>query len=129
MQNRHRAILALLLIAAVSCASTGTGDPAVVRAEDLLTNSLTVYHQVMIFHYGNPLAVPPIPGHSTMESPAVYHTIERFRVEFPIIWNSVDKAKRDYQANKSLGTSNLDAAVAALTQLLNTVTPIIAGGA
>jgi hypothetical protein len=122
-----RAAFAVLLVFLVSCASVGTGDPVVVRAEDALTNSLTVYTRVMVFHFGDPTAVPPIIGHSTTESVATYHAIEAFRKGFPIAWNAVDKGKRDYQANKAAGTAPLDAAVAALTELVSTVAGLIGG--
>jgi hypothetical protein len=114
--KRHRALAAFLLVA-VACASVGAGDPVVVRAEDVLTNSLTVYSQAMDFHF----------KHSTQESPAIYKTFEAFRVKFPVAWNALDQAKRTYKKDKSTGSSTVEAAISALVALLSTVQPLIGG--
>ena len=113
--RRHRASLAAFLLVAVACATVGTGDPVVVRAEDVLTNSLTVYSQAMEFHR----------HHSTQESPAVYKTFEQFRVRFPAAWTALDNAKREYKKDKSLGTSKIEAGIRALTELLSAIQPLI----
>lgn len=113
--KRRQAALAAVLILAVACASVGTGDPVVVRAEDVLANSLSVYSTAMNYHFAN----------STRESPQVYKAFENFRVKFPIAWNALDSAKRQYQADKSKGSSQVDAALNALTVLLAAITPLI----
>jgi hypothetical protein len=87
----------------------------VVRAEDVLTNSLTVYSQAMEFHS----------RHSTQESPAVYKAFEQFRVRFPAAWTALDNAKRAYKKDKNLGTSNIEAGIKALTELLAAIQPLI----
>lgn len=115
MNRRRQAALAVLLVLTVACASVGAGDPVVVRAEDVLTNSLTTYSAAMNFHFAN----------STKESPAVYKTFENFRVKFPTAWTALDNAKRAYQANKVTGHASLDAALSALSALVATVTPLI----
>lgn len=112
-----RRIAPVLLILAVACATVGTGDPVVVRAEDALSNSLAVYSNAMSFHF----------KHSTQESPAVYKTFEAFRVKFPVAWSALDTAKRSYQKDKSGGTSTIEAAITALVELLSTVQPLIGG--
>jgi hypothetical protein len=118
VRKSTRAAPALILVAlAAACATVGTGDPVVVRAEDVLSNSLTVYSTAMDYHFKN----------STKESPSVYKAFETFRVKFPVAWNALDTAKRSYQANKTAGTSSLDAALAALTGLVSAITPLIGG--
>lgn len=120
MKHRHRVILALLVIAAVSCASVGTGDPLVVRTEDVLSNSLTIYDHAMAYHY----------AHSTSESPKTYATFERMRVGFPTAWRGVFNALQTYKANKTTTNANqLNALLLALQTLVTDVQPLIPGGA
>ncbi len=52
-----------------ACATVGTSDPVVVKAEDVLTNSLSVYTAAMNYHFAN----------STKETPAVYKSFEEFQ--------------------------------------------------
>jgi hypothetical protein len=112
---RTRKALVALLFFSVACATIGPGDPTVVRAEDILTNSLTTYSAAMSWHFAN----------STKESPAVYHAFEDFRVKFPVAWTALDSAKRQYQLNKAAGTTALDAALTALSGLVSAITPLI----
>jgi hypothetical protein len=116
MKRQHKAALAILLVLAVGCATVGPGaDPVVVKAEDVLTNSLTTYSAAMNWHFAN----------STKESPALYHAFEDFRVKFPVAWQALDSAKRQYQIKKANGTASLDAALTALSGLVSAVTPLI----
>jgi hypothetical protein len=118
MRRRYRLVcppVVVALLLAAACATVGTGDKVVVRAEDALTNGLTVYTEAMEYHFRN----------STKESPAVYKAFEAFRVKFPVAWNAVDKAKRNYQKDRSAGTGSLDAALAELAQLTQDITPLI----
>jgi len=111
----RKALVGVLLLAA-ACAHVGpTADPAVVRAEDMLTNSLTIYTAAMNFHFAN----------STKESVSTYRTFEDFRSRFPIAWQAVDMAKRSYQADKRKGTAALVAAMNALSILVSSVSPLI----
>jgi hypothetical protein len=115
---RRLFVILLLVSLSAACASTGTGDPAVVKAEDALSNGLTVYATAMDFHFKN----------STTESPAIYKAFESFRVNFPIAWTALDNAKREYQRNRALGTASLDAKLSALSTLIAGITPLITGG-
>jgi hypothetical protein len=117
MRRKQQIALAVLLCLAVACATVGTGDPVVVKSEDLLTNSLTVYSQAMSWHFQN----------STKESPAVYKAFENFRVKFPVAWSALDAAKRSYQHDKTAGTASIDAALNALAGLVSAITPLIGG--
>jgi hypothetical protein len=112
---RRIAAPVLLLVLIVACATVGTGDPVVVRAEDTLSNSLTFYTSAMEYHFAN----------STKETPAVYKAFESFRVKFPIAWTALDNAKRSYQRNKSLGSASVDAALGALSELISAITPLL----
>lgn len=114
MRKRQQA-LAVVLLLAVACASVGTGDQIVVRAEDVLSNSLSVYSTAMDWHFHN----------STKESPQVYKALELFRVKFPIAWNALDQAKRAYQRDKRVGTAELTAALDAIAALLAAVPALI----
>lgn len=113
-QPIRKAVVGFLLLA-TACAHIGNSDPAVVRAEDLLTNSLTIFSAAMNYHFVN----------STKESVSTYRTFEDFRTRFPIAWQAVDMAKRSYQADKSRGTATLEAAISALSALVSTVAPLI----
>ena len=119
MKTRLRIAVAapLLLILLVACATVGVGDPVVVKAEDTLSNSLTVYTTAMDWHF----------KHSTTESPSVYKAFEDFRVKFPIFWTALDTAKRSYQRDKSAGAAPVDAALNALSVLVAGITPLVGG--
>jgi hypothetical protein len=108
------AVLALALWT-VACAHLGLGDPKVVRAEDVLSNSLAVYSAAMDWHF----------KHSTAESPAAYKAFEAFRTNFPAAWAALDNAKRGYQYDKSQGTATLDASLNALSALVSAILPLI----
>lgn len=118
--KRTKSLCAILLLLSLSaaCATVGTGDPAVVKAEDALSNGLTFYTTAMDYHFKN----------STTESPAVYKAFEAFRVQFPVAWTALDNAKREYQRNRALGTAAIDARLSALSTLIAGITPLITGG-
>jgi ABC-type thiamine transport system substrate-binding protein len=111
-------VLLLVVFLAGACATVGAGDPVVVRAEDTLSNSLTIYTTAMNYHFAN----------STKEGPAVYKAFEDFRVQFPVAWIALDNAKRSYQRDKAGGSANVDAALNALSGLVSAITPLIGGG-
>ena len=110
-------IIPILLLLAVACASTGAGDPVVVKAEDALSNGLAVYTAAMNYHFAN----------STRESPEVYKIFEKFRAGFPTAWDALDKAKRDYQTNRRLGSGRVESGIAALAVLITEVKPLYGG--
>lgn len=87
--GRLFALLAVLLVA--GCATIGSGRPDVVRAEDTLVNSLTVYEAVMELHY----AV------SAHEPPEVYAAVEDVRKTFPPAYRVAKSAVRAYKAGRS----------------------------
>lgn len=116
MKHRHRVLLALLVIAAVSCASVGTGDPVVVRAEDLLSNSLPIYDQAMALHYAN----------STKETPSEYRAFEAMRTGFPTAWKALYDSLQSYKANRTTaGATTVQNYLDALTTLVNGVKPFL----
>jgi hypothetical protein len=107
--KRARLIAPILILALVaSCASVGTGDKLVVRAEDTLANSLSTYDALMTAHQTN----------SKNESPATYRAIEDVRVKFPGAWRAVNEAKKSYQAGIKGGADTLSAALDALDALV-----------
>lgn len=121
--HRPTIVLALLLtlIAAVlsgACASVGTGRPEVVKAEDVLTNSLSFYETAMQYHFAN----------STSESPAVYRAMETFRVKFKPAWNTLDTAIRDYKAGKPSDVSSAVSLLRAIVTDLQAVWTPTTGG-
>lgn len=87
--GRLFALVAVLLVA--GCATIGSGRPDVVRAEDTLVNSLTVYEAVMELHY----AV------SAHEPPEVYAAVEDVRKTFPPAYRVAKSAVRAYKAGRS----------------------------
>jgi len=117
--NRHRfrsSLAALLLLAfATACASVGTSDPTLVRAEDLLSNSLSVYDGAMKYHFAN----------STREPPEVYAVFERVRTGFPTAWQGLYDGTREYK--RVPDRAKLDSAIAAVRVLLDAVAPLIGG--
>lgn len=102
----------LPLLVATGCASVGTGRADVVRAEDTLVNSLTVYEAVMELHY----AV------SVHEPPEVYAAVEDVRTTFPKAYRVAKSAVRAYKAGRSkdFGTAldELEDALDKLRELL-----------
>lgn len=115
MRRHRQATIAVLLLLTLACASAGTGDPLLVRAEDVLSDSLTIYSTAMDWHFRN----------STRETPATYHAFERFRVEFQVAWHALDNATRAYRQDKAAGRAQLDAALKALTVLLAEIGPLL----
>lgn len=103
------ALLGALLLASAlgtsGCASVGTGDPVVVRAEDVQVNSLNFFDTAMQWHYAN----------STKESPALYKAFEKFRVAFPPAYRTLTKAIPAYKAGTG---GDLQTALAAVEQLV-----------
>lgn len=89
MGPRSKRLIPLVVILALvsSCASFGGGRPEVVRAEDVLTNSLTIWGQAMIYHK----------NHSREESPAVYKVMEASREGFPPAWEALSAATKSYK--------------------------------
>lgn len=102
----------LPLLVTLGCASVGTGRVDVVRAEDTLVNSLTVYEAVMELHY----AV------SVHETPDIYAAVEDVRVTFPKAYRVAKSAVRAYKAGraKDFGTAldELEDALDKLRELL-----------
>ena len=85
--------LALLFfgLGPIGCASVGTGDPVVVKGEDVLVNSLTFYDTATDWHMAN----------STRESVALYKAFEAFRKEFPKVWGTAKAALAVYKASRT----------------------------
>lgn len=81
---KHTVPLAFLVtfIVVVGCASLGGGRPGVVRAEDVLTNSLSVWGRAMVYHQ----------THAAEEKPEVYRVLEAARIAFPPAWKALDEA-------------------------------------
>jgi hypothetical protein len=117
--KKLRATLAvpLLLVLVVSCASVGASDPLVVRAEDALSNSLSVYDGLMSVHFAN----------STRESPEVYRAIEAVRVKFPIAWRAVNDGKKSYRAGVTGSADKLTAALDALQAIVAQASALMGG--
>lgn len=80
-------IMATILLTA-ACASTGTSDPVIVRAEDVESNSLSLYNAVVVQWHMT---------HSQEESPEVYAVLEKIRVEFPPAWRTLHRAIPAYE--------------------------------
>jgi hypothetical protein len=109
-EHRPQFVAALLLSIAIAvvfsgCATVGTGDPVIVRAEDVQVNSLNFYDTAMQWHYAN----------STKESPALYRAFEKFRVDFPPAYRTLTKSIAAYKSGKG---GDLQTALAAVEQLL-----------
>ena len=119
MKNRLRPAIAapLLVLFLVSCASVGTSDPLIVRAEDGLTNSLSVYDGLMSYHFAN----------STRESAATYKAIELVRVKFPVAWRAVNDGKKAYKAGVAGSGDKLIAALDALQAIVNEAATLLGG--
>ncbi len=97
-----RLFVLLFAVLLTSCATITPGsDPVVVRAQDVLTNSLSVYEAAMKTHYAI----------STQEPPAVYHATEQVRVVFPKAWRGLRAAIDAYKASGSKDPEKLRLAV------------------
>lgn len=82
----------LPLLVAVGCASVPAGsDVVVVKAEDVLTNSLTLYDGTMDLHF----------KHSKSEPPEVYKALEVVRPAFPKAWRGLSTTLAAYKAAKT----------------------------
>lgn len=101
--------LTLVALLSQGCASFGTGDPVVVRAEDVLSNSLPLYSQAMAWHK----------AHSTEESPEVYAAFEKVRTTFPKAWRSANVLKKSYKASRTAEGK------VSLTKALDQLDPIV----
>jgi hypothetical protein len=95
------------LFLAVSCASVGTGDPTLVRAEDLLSNSLAIYDGAMRYHFAN----------STKETPQVYRIMESVRTGFPPAWKALYDGTRAYKTSPA--STDLAKLMAAIQTMLD----------
>lgn len=109
---RRISVLVLAVVALGACATLGGGRPEVVRAEDVLVNSLTTYDAAMAWHFAN----------STKESPQAYAIFEKIRVNFPPAWKTLDAAITAYKAAGS--NPNLASALAALQALLTELSTV-----
>ena len=96
LRSAPLALVVVLALLSASCATVGTGDPAVVRAEDVQVNSLSFFDSAMQWHYAN----------SAKESPALYRAFEKFRKEFPPAWKTLSTAIPAYKAGKGGDLSN-----------------------
>jgi hypothetical protein len=114
----HLSLALVVVLMASACASVGSGDPVAVRAEDLLTNSLTIYTGAITWH--------DAPGHSVMESPAVYKAMEMARAKFPTAWKALKEGIKTYKVDRQ--ADKIQALINAVQEILNTIPPIPAGG-
>ena len=113
MRRNHNLAIVLLIAFSLACASVGTSDPALVKAEDFLSNSLSVYDAAMAYHFAQ----------STRETPEVYATFERVRTGFPIAWKALFDGSVEYRKNPD--APKLDRLLNAAQTLLNAVAPLI----
>jgi hypothetical protein len=108
-RNASRAFALFLVVALVplgmGCASVGTGDPVIVRAEDVQVNSLAFFDTAMQWHYAN----------STKESPALFRAFETFRTSFPPAYKTLTATIPVYKSGKS---GDLQGALQAVEKLL-----------
>lgn len=112
MKHRQRLLAALLLIS-VACASVGTGDPVVVKTEDFLTNSLSIFDNAMAWHR----------MHSTTETAQVYKAFENARVRFPPAWQAVKDGLAAYKVNKNQG--QMEGILAYAQSILQSIAPYV----
>lgn len=102
-----RPLLVLLLLGAgifSACATLAPGsDPIVIRTQDVLSNSLSVYDSAMRLHYQV----------SREEPPAVYAALERVRPVFPKAWRGLQASLDGYKAGKTKDPEALHRAVLA----------------
>lgn len=112
MKTTKRALAALIVLLAIRCASVGAADPLLVRAEDLLSNSLAVYDGAMRYHFVN----------STKETPQVYKIMESVRTQFPPAWKALYDGTRAYKTSPDpTKLGQLMAAVQAMIDSLSSV--------
>jgi len=84
-------VLLALVIAIGGCATVTPGSSSVVvRTQDLLTNSLALYEQVMALHV----------GHSMEEGQDLYKALEVVRKKFPKAHRALKDALTAYGARK-----------------------------
>lgn len=100
-------VLTVLVALAMACASTGTGRPEVVKAEDVWVNSLTIWTSAMTYHQQN----------SRTESPATYKILEEARVDFPKAHRALGAAIQSYKKSPT-DASPLRKAVAAVEAII-----------
>ncbi len=113
-RQKHQA-LAVVLLLATACATIGKGDPVVVRGEDLLVNSLTVYTSAIVWH--------DTPGNSVKESKDAYKAMEQVRVRFPAAWQSAKDGMAVYKKDKNV--DRIQALLDALQKVFDMIpTPI-----
>ncbi len=115
MLRKIRPIWIVSMALVIGCATVGTGDPVLVKAEDVLSSSLSVYDAAMRYHFAN----------STKEKPAVYQTFERVRTGFPTAWKALYDGTREYKTTRDTG--KLNALTGAVQKMLDDVTPLIGG--
>lgn len=96
------------------CASFGQSDPALVRAEDLLVNSLQVYEVTMRFHYAS----------GATKSPAAHEALETIRVKFPKAWRALWEATDAYKHGKG---GDFAAAMADVQALIREMVALVGG--
>jgi hypothetical protein len=89
VNRKQKSALAVLLVLAVACATVGTSDPVVVKAEDVITNALSLYDRGMTVHEAR----------STTESPATYKRIEALKPKFELAWSAAFKGIQAYKAD------------------------------
>lgn len=112
-------LLGGLLLATTNCASLAGSDPVVVRAEDVLTNSLAFYQAAMSVHYAN----------SKKESVELYEAMELVRTQFPPAWRSLRAAIPAYQGVRTgIEEKRLSEAILAVEKLVGDLREIWAGG-
>ncbi len=121
--KRHRALAAVLLLA-VACASVGKGDPVVVRTQDFIVNSLTIYEGVICWHDGCP--EKGITGHSRTETPAIYKAIEAARLKFPKAWQALKDGLETYKLDRN--QDKIQALINAVQTILDTLPAVPTGG-
>lgn len=105
--------LAVLLLISSGCATIGSGRAEVVRAEDILVNSLPVYDSVMALHFQI----------SEQEPADVYQALEKARKTFPPAWRSARSIVRSYKAGRG---GDVNAAVNSLTDALDELRDLLA---
>ena len=114
--KRITAALAVACMLSISCASPGTGDPIVVKAQDVLVNSLAVYDQAMDYHF----------KHSQSEPKVVYDAMEYGRKAIPQGWRLLQKAIDTYKLTRD--SSAVDAAKASLSNDVEKLVVAMRGG-
>jgi hypothetical protein len=117
---RRLFVILLLVSLSAACASTGTGDPAVVRAEDWVVNSLSTYKAAIAWH----------DNHSTSESPAAYKAFEGVRAKFPPAWKAVKDGVDTYKINRAGGIPgklDVQALIDSAQKILDDLAPYYGG--